>query len=264
ITMIVLWRYARCPYLAVGWFWYVVAMLPVIGLIQVGAQAYADRYTYLPLIGIYLMLSWGLADTLDACRCPVAVTSALAAAVLVASLIVTSRQLEYWRDSISLWQHTISVAPPSYVGELNYGAALVKANPENWPAAKPYFERAMQLDSAPVMAYLNYALGMNREKHYAEAIRYFQKALVLRPNFPPAHNSLGKVLLDIGRKEEAIEQFRLAISQRPDYGMYHYNLGIALAQKANRDGAIKEFEEALRLDPRYLAAQKALDAARFS
>jgi hypothetical protein len=278
ITIIVLGCYARRPYLAVGWFWYVIAMVPVIGLIQVGAQSYADRYTYLPIIGIYLMLAWGLADALLACRCPVPVTGALAAAVLVACLVTTSQQLEHWRDSVSLWRHTVKVAPPSYVAELNYGAALMEldrtnGSTENWPAAKLHFERAMQLDPAPAGAYLDYAQGTARIAHiigeaptareyYTEAIRYFQKALAVRPNFPQAHNSLGRVLLDLGRKDEAIEQFRIAIRERPDYSMYHYNLGLALEQKGDRDWAIKELDEALRLDPHFIDEQKALRRAR--
>jgi len=267
ITTIVLRCYMRRPYLAVGWFWYVISMLPVIGLIQVGAQAHADRYTYLPMIGIYLMLSWGLGDVLPARRIPAAVTGALAAAVLLAGLATTSRQLEYWQDSVSLWRHTTAVTPPSYVAELNYGAALVELDrkrglPEHWPAAKLHFERAMQLDPAPAGAYLDYALGMARLEYYPEAIRYFQKALAVRPGFPQAHNSLGKVLLDLGRKDEAVEQFRLAISQRPDYSMYHYNLGVAFRQKGDLVRAVQEFEEALRLDPRYLAAHEALRRAR--
>jgi hypothetical protein len=267
ITVIVLWCSGRRPYLAVGWFWYVISMLPVIGLVQVGAQAYADRYTYLPMIGIYLLLSWALADVLLACRCPASVTGALAAAVLLACLAMTSQQLEYWRDSVSLWRHTVSVAPPSYVEELNYGAALAELDRknesfDNWPAAKLHFERAMQLDPAPAGAYLDYALGMARTKYYSEAIRYFQKALAVRPHFPQARNSLGKVLLDLGKKDEAIEQFRLATRLRPDYSMYHYNLGIALEKKGDRNTAINEFEEALRLDPHYLDAQAALRRAR--
>jgi hypothetical protein len=269
ITIFVLWCNGRWPYLAVGWFWYVIAMLPVIGLIQVGAQAYADRYTYLPMIGIYVMLSWGLADVLMAFRCPAAVTGALATVIVLACLATTSRQLEHWRDSVSLWRHTTSVTPPSYVGELNYGSALTEVDRrtgflDNWPAAKLHFERAMRLDPAPVTAYLDYALGMARLADYPEAIRYFQKALAVRPKFPPAHNSLGKVLLDLGRKEEAIEQFRIAISLRPDYSMYHYNLGVAFREKGDLARAVQEFEEALRLDPHYLDAQVALDRARIT
>jgi hypothetical protein len=267
ITVIVLGLHVRRPYLVVGWFWYVIAMLPVIGFIQVGAQAYADRYTYLPMIGIYLMLSWGLADGLDACRCPAAVTSAMAVAILLACVATTWQQLEHWRDSVSLWRQTVKVVPPSYVGELNYGAALAEMDrksgrPDNWPTAKLHFKRAMQLDPAPAGAYLDYAHGMARSGYDAEAIRYFQKALAVRPHFPQAHNGLGKLLLDLGRKDEAIEQFRLAVSQQPEYSMYHYNLGIALGQKGDSDRAIKEFEMALVLDPHYLAAQEALRRAR--
>jgi tetratricopeptide (TPR) repeat protein len=267
ITVIVLWCYARRPYMAVGWFWYVISILPVIGLIQVGAQAYADRYTYLPMIGIYLMLSWGLADVLLACRCPTPVTGALAVVALLACLATTWQQLEYWRDSVSLWRHTVSVAPPSYVGELNYGAALAEVDrrnesTKNWPLAKLHFERAMHLDEAPAGAYLDYALGMARVEHYTEAIHYFQKALAVRPSFPQAHNSLGKLLLDLGRKDEAIEQFRLAIKERPDYSMYHHNLGIALQQKGERAQAAKELEKALTLDPAQEALRRAGSTSR--
>jgi hypothetical protein len=269
ITIFVLWCYARWPYLIVGWFWYVIAMLPVIGLIQVGAQAYADRYTYLPMIGIYLMLSWGLADALRDSRFPVAVTGAIAAATLLACLTLTWRQLEYWQNSVSLWQHTVEVTPKSYVGELNCGAALAEVDrithsTVHWDQARFHFERAMKLDPAPAGAYLDYALGLARLGDYPEANRYFQKALSVRRNFPQAHNSLGKLLLDQGKKDEAMEQFRLAIKERPDYPMYHYNLGVALLQKGDRAGAVREFEEALVLDPHYMDAQLALRRARSS
>jgi hypothetical protein len=267
ITIFVLWCHARRPYLAIGWFWYVISMLPVIGLIQVGAQAYADRYTYLPMIGIYLMLVWGLADVAAAFGSPREVMAVLAAVVLIACLTLTWGQLAYWHDSVSLWRHTTAVTAPSYVGELNYGAALAELDRRNqstkyWPDAKLHFERAMQLDPAPAGAYLDYALGMARTKSYPEAIQYFKKALAVRPNFPQAHNSLGKTLLDLGHKDEAIEQFRLAVGERPDYSMYHYNLGIALEQKGNREEAIQEYELALRLKPDHVDAQTALRRAR--
>jgi protein O-mannosyl-transferase len=257
---ILVWRYARRrPYLPVGWFWYLVALLPVIGIIQVGPQAYADRYTYLPMVGIYLMAAWGLKDLAWTLRWPVAAAVLIGTAASIACLVVSSVQLEYWKDSVTLWKHTAAVTPVNYKLEVNYGAAL--AAEKDWYQAQKHLRRAIDLDPAPADAYFNLAQTIGRQGRAAEAVPNFQKALELRPRFPKANNGLGMTLLGLGNLNQAIEQLRIAVNGQPDSALYHYNLGQALLQAGERTEASQHLQAALRLNPRLTSPREASSVA---
>jgi tetratricopeptide (TPR) repeat protein len=210
ITALAIRVFPRFPYLAVGWLWYLVMLLPVVGLIQVGAQARADRYTYLPMLGIFIALVWG---AFDALRPWPRVRQIAAAAVCLACAILTYRQVSYWHDSIALYQHAIDATADNYVARYNLAAI---------------YETRGQLDDA--------ALQLR------ETVR-------VRPLFLPAHAALGQVLAKQGRAAEAGPEFAAVLRAQPENADAHYNYGIALAQSGNIAGAEREFRATVALRP---------------
>ncbi len=210
VCVIFLARWRRFP--AVGWFWYVGTLVPVIGLVQVGVQARADRYTYVPLTGLFIIAAWGLPALLGRWRYRKVVLTALACVVLAAATGATSVQLRYWKNSITLFGHTLDVTKGNWLMHSNYAGVLRAAG--------------------------------EREK----AIEHFNRALKLKPDSAEVHTNLGNVLSDIGRVDDAIKHYRKAISLEPDFSEGHYNLAVVLAQQDKSDEAIAEYREAWRLD----------------
>ena len=214
----------RAPYLTFGWLWYMGTLVPVIGLVQVGAQSMADRYTYVPLVGIFVALAWGLADLAGESR-PGRYGAAVAAtASLVALGAATRVQVDTWTDSVTLCRHALAVTSGSSVMENNLGRAL--------------FDRG-QTDDAM--------------HHYAEALR-------IQPDYADARNNLGVALMKAGRSEEAIEALTQAMKSRPDDALSHFNLGTALAKAGRSRDAAAQLERALQLSPTYVAAHNSLGA----
>jgi len=217
---LVAWR--RRPYLAVGWFWYVGTLVPVIGLVQVGAQARADRYTYLPLIGIYVAAAWAVAELIERKPTLRAPALAAAAAVLLALAVTTRTQIGYWKNGRTLFGHAVRVTTGNYIAHNNLGSE---------------FE----------------ARG-----EYDEAERQFRQALHARGDFPPALNNLGLILTRRGELDGAIEDFSRALELDPGYAEAHNNLGAALQRQGRLAGALTHFEEAVRLDPGHAEAHNNL------
>jgi Flp pilus assembly protein TadD len=211
-----------CPYLLVGWLWYLIMLLPVIGIIEVGLQGHADRYTYLPHVGLYIALSWLVADLSASLR---ARKQILGGASAVAVLVLTAcswKQTTYWRNSDALWTHTLAVTQNNDVALTNLGNAFLDRG---------------QLDDA--LAYLQRALDIrssSENRHYSLSL-----AII--------HDTIGNVLARIGRLDEALGHFRQAIDLRPDFPDAHYNLGVALSRKGDVDGAITQWRATLALRP---------------
>ena len=230
----VVWARRRRPYLCVGWFWFVLTLVPVIGFVQVGMQAMADRYTYIPLIGLFVMGVWGLAETsnfklqtseklqtsnLNAAQTPSGPGAysrlgvwTFGAAALLACMFLTHRQVQYWRDSISLFKHELMFYPGVALAHNNVGAAL--------------YDRA----------------------EYQEAIPYLREALRLKPDYPTAHNNLGLSFWRLGQDEKALEEFDAVLSHQPDVKAF-YNKGVVLFQQNKLDEAKACFIQALELQP---------------
>jgi len=195
VTAVAVCNARRAPFVLVGWAWFVVSLLPVIGLVQIGMQSTADRYTYVPLIGIFLALAWTAAAIADAAPpWSTAVVAGIAASAVVACGVLTLQQLTYWRTDVALYRHALAVTRDNFVAHNNLGLALVSGG-----------------DASA----------------RAEAARHFAEALRLRPAYPEAHNNLGGVLLMQGRRAEAIEQFTAALRAKPDFAAAQKNLRLA-------------------------------------
>ncbi len=244
ITVLVLRALPRWPYLAVGWLWYLVTLVPVIGLIQVGGQARADRYTYIPMIGLSLALVWGVAEVLR--RWP-RIRIALAGAVCSACIVLTWFQLGYWKDGFSLFQHAIDVTSGNYVAHFNL-ASLLAARGEDGEAVTQLRE-AVRIRPYFGTAHAELGQLLAKEGHAEEALRELQVAVRLAPNDPDAHYRLGSVLGALGHSDQAAREFSETIRLRPDNADAHYNLGIALATQHNLQAAAREFSATVRLRP---------------
>ena len=249
VTGAVVWQARRRPYLAVGWFWYLGMLLPVIGLVQVGQQAMADRYTYLPLIGIFIAVAWGAADLLCGRRYRAAVLAPVAAAVLVACTYVTTLQVRYWRDSESLLRHSVTVTGGGAMAYSNLGLALIEQGRRE--EALACFSKAISLDPQAEAGYDNFGITLYAQGHRDESIPYFVKALQINPRNGAAHNNLGLALLERGQVDEAITHFSEALRINPENAVALNSLGMAMARLGRLDEAETRYREALQVEPRY-------------
>jgi tetratricopeptide (TPR) repeat protein len=240
----------RCPYLAVGWFWYLGTLVPVIGLVQVGLQASADRYTYVPLIGIFIAIAWGGADLVARLALPRLLLACAVGLALAACAALTWVQLGYWRDSMSLWTHSLEVTPNNYVAYNNLGYVLALADDEESNAeALEYFQKTLRLNRNFADGNNNLGHALAREGKLQEAIEFYTRALEINPEYAQAHNNLGLALARVGRDEEAASHFKQAFAIMPSYSMAHNNLGKLLAQQGKIPAARAELEKALELNP---------------
>jgi protein O-mannosyl-transferase len=253
------WGSRRRPYCAVGWLWFVGGLVPVIGLVQVGVQSMADRYTYVPLIGLFIVLVWGISEwvPLGRWRTPTLAWGAALALVVCASL--TSRQVQFWRDSLSLFGHAVEVTSNNYLAYHNIGFYLYGQGKTD--EAMVNYLKALEINPAYEDALNNMGYALAAQHKYAEAIGYYERALRVRPNHADVHNNLGNALADLGRSEEAIEHYRRALDANPEHPDAHNNLGIALAALGKIDAAIDQFHDALRFKPNNAGAHSNLGNA---
>jgi hypothetical protein len=227
VTLLAALTVRKLPYLAVGWLWYLGTLVPVIGLVQIGGQASADRYSYLPLIGLFLVASWGIADLLerwDASGRAFTVVCLLLPCVLA---VPAWRQVQYWRDDTTLFGRALSVTENNFTAHNNLGNILLEQG-----------------------------------KH-SEAARHLEAALRVRPDSPKAHNNLANVYKDLDRTSEALRHYRLALRAAPDAFQVHFNLAGALARVGRIDEAADHYARAAELEPAIaLRVQEQLRALR--
>ena len=252
ISALVLCASRKRPYLAVGWIWYLVTLLPVIGLIQVGGFSRADRFTYLPLIGLFLALTWGACELTRRWHYGVIALSAAGSVAMVLCLGLTRQQLGYWQDSEALFRHALAVTKDNWLAYNNLGDALEKKGQTD--DAIGQYEEAIRLKPHNADAHYNLGNALVKKGQIDEAIRQFQEALRLKPDYADVHNNLASVLLMKGQIDEAIHQFQEAIRLKPDYPLAYNNLGTTLDQKGQTNEAIRQFQEAIRLKPDYADA----------
>jgi Tfp pilus assembly protein PilF len=244
VTVLSIREFPRRPYLAVGWLWYLITLLPVIGLIQVGAQERADRYTYIPMIGLALAMVWGVSEALE--RWP-RTRTALAAAVCLACLTLTWVQVQYWRDSISLYQHAIDATSGNYVARFNLASVLEKRG--DLAGAVAQMRETVRIRPRFALAHSELGQLLARSGQPEEALPELRTAVSLRPDLAEAHIRLGSVLGALGRNDEAAAAFSEGTRLQPENGDAHYNFGIVLAQAGKLQDAAREFRATVNLRP---------------
>ncbi len=245
------------PYLTVGWLWFLGTLVPVIGLVQVGDQAMADRYTYLPLVGIFIMAAWGSAEAVERRPRRVVRTAALWTAAFLALLWIGHRQAQTWQDGPTLFGHALAATSGNYLAHNNLGAALMDRG--DYPSAERHFREALRIRPDLADARNNLGIIQVLQGKYGEAALSFREALRIRPDYPGARRRLGDLLLRTGKAAEAAAQYGQALARTPDDPELHNNLAVALASEGRRDEAIGHLERALALRPGYGDARGNLD-----
>jgi len=247
ISALAWWRIKSQPWLAVGWLWFLGTLVPVIGLLQVGDQALADRYTYFPLIGLFLSATFGLWHLAQHAHWLRAVLPAAAVLALAGCLTGTELQLRYWRNGQTLFTHALEVTPDNATSRLNLGEALQE---EHRPAeALINYRRAIQLDPARFEVYNNLGGLLNDQGKPGEALEYCRMAVALNPGSSSSHNGLGVVLAELGQADEALREFFEAERLDARSSAPYFQSGRALLKLGRPAEAVRQFDQALRLDP---------------
>jgi tetratricopeptide (TPR) repeat protein len=247
------------PYVAVGWFWYLVTLLPVSGLIQMGGQSHADRYTYVPLVGVFLLAAWGAADLARRWRHGRPALALAAIAIIGALIPATRRQVSYWKDSETLFRHALAVTRDNDLAQNNLGAALLGKG--RLDEAIDHLREAVRLAPARTEARINLGIALSRQGKLDEAAAQLQAALSLAPNTALGHSGLGDVLSAHGNPDAAIGHYREAIRLAPGDATAHHNLAVALTLQGSTNEALGELREAIKLAPELGAARGKLGAA---
>jgi Flp pilus assembly protein TadD len=252
LTLAVLLARRRAPWAAFGWGWYLAAVLPVLGLVQVGGQAMADRYTYLPSAGLMSAAAWGTARLLRGRR---ALVPILPAALLLLFLLagLTRRQVAHWRDSVTLFGHAVAVTEGNWLAWSNLGHAFYSAG-DNRRAVDAY-QRALEDHGAYVQARNNLALALVGLGRFPEALSQYREAVRLAPDYQPAHLNLGALLARLGSLEEALAEYREALRLDPGSAEAHNNLGTLLLRLSRTEEAEGHFRTALGLKEYYADAR---------
>jgi tetratricopeptide (TPR) repeat protein len=248
VTVLVFLVRRKYPYFIAGWLWFLGTLLPVIGLIQAGTQALADRFTYLPFIGLFIMLVFGISDILGRWRygrAALATSGALLVAVLMISTVL---QVQIWRNSVTLFDHTLRMTVNNYLIHNNLGVTLARQGNEQ--EAFDHYIKALEINPRYSDARYNVATLLARQGKDQEAIAHFAELLRVKPDKVEAHNDLGVILAKHGKTQESVAHFAKAISIDPNYAEAYVNFGIALSQQTRNKEAIPYFNEALRINPR--------------
>jgi Flp pilus assembly protein TadD len=259
VTAVVIWGARRGPWLVTGWFWYLGMLVPVIGLMQQGAESMADRFTYLPSIGLLIMLCWSVPARAVERRISKVTTCVLAAAVLAVCAALSRVQVGYWKDTETLFRHALDVTQDNWLAYNNLGSALERAGKLKEAIAQ--CEQAVRIRPDYAEAHNNWGNALRQSGRIPEAIEQYEQALRIEPDFAKAHYNLGVALWQAGRTEDAIGHYEQALRIKPDYAAAHYNLGTTLGQAGRIPEAIEHLEQALRIKPDYAAAHYNLGIA---
>jgi protein O-mannosyl-transferase len=247
ITLAVLWNLRRRPYLAVGWFWYLGSLVPVIGIVQVGTQSRADRYTYLPMIGISIMLAWGTAELVARSGRVKTVVGVAAGALLLAWTLLTVRQVAVWQDSFTVFKHAIEATENNYFAHNHLGMAYLRDGNEEEAASE--FAKAVEIAPGYDAANANLGAYYAGRKQYDKALPYLQAAVRVNPSKVGCRANLGTVYTYLGRLDEATAEFRRALEIDPDDAQARLNLSRALCRAGNTAEMLAEWRAVIRIVP---------------
>lgn len=240
------------PWLLVGWLWFLGTLVPVIGLVQVGNQSIADRYTYIPYIGLFIMVAWSGAALLKRLPALKPLLAGAGSAVVIACVVLTSIQLSYWHDSIRLFTHALAVTRSNVFSEANLSFALSEAG--RGREAIPHYEALLKLTPTDIKARYNLGLEFLSADEPAKAADQFSEALKLQPNSDKLHNSLGTALSQQGKLDLAAAEFEKAIQLNPGFSWPHLNYAVVLQREGLAAAAVTNYNKALELTPGWAEA----------
>ncbi|MDM8542411.1 tetratricopeptide repeat protein [Desulfococcaceae bacterium HSG9] len=250
-------RYGRQrPYLMIGWLWYLIMLVPVIGLVQVGSQAMADRYTYLPLTGLFIIITWGGHELLSHLKHYKAILSFFAIATICILTFMTWMQVSYWKNDSTLFQHALDVTQNNYLAHNNLGLAFARKG--NLSKAVLQYSKALQIKPSHKEAHNNCGIALAIQGEPDKAISHFYSAIQIDPLYNEAHNNLGFVLANQGKLDEAIQHYYLALKNNPSSTRIHKNLAKALFRQGRTKEAAYHYSEVLRINPHDDIAHKNL------
>jgi tetratricopeptide (TPR) repeat protein len=253
ITVTALFLRRSRPYVLVGWLWYVGTLVPVIGLVQVGSQARADRYTYIPLIGIFLIVSWGLADLAQYLQRRLAAI-AVAAAALAGCVVLTWVQIGFWQDSARLWRHALEVNPVNPRAHASLAAALAVEGKGKLNEAVTHYLAAVNQSPDLRHERLELARLLAKLGKDSEAVSHYETAIRAGPDSAAIENAMGASLSRMGHEAAAAAHYEQALRLDPGYYPAHFNLGLVLDRQDRLAEAAGHYSEALRLESHYEAA----------
>ena len=260
ITIFAVMAGNRQRHLPVGWFWFLGTMVPVIGLVQVGQQSMADRYTYIPCIGVFIAIVWAVSEFRASWRVPAWALSAVTILALAMCVVATRRQIEHWMDGETLFRHALAVTEENARTRLNVGIALMEKG--KIPEAGAEFRRALELPSGnphgTAMAHGNLGSTLEASGRADEAAEQYRLALSLEPGLAYARFNLGRIHVAQGRLDEAVKLYREAIRLDSENGRAHFFLGCVLAELKQADKAFHHLREAARIEPDAVDAQRQL------
>jgi tetratricopeptide (TPR) repeat protein len=256
LTLLAVLYYKSRPWFPVGWFWFLGTLVPVIGLVQVGAQSMADRYTYVPYIGLFIIIAWGFFEFLKQWPNPKFKFAVVALVVSGALMAVSWQQIGYWKNSETLFKRAIEVTQNNYVAENNLGHALLMKG--NFAEAVEHFKKCLDINPRFATAHLNMGLVYTQQDKPQAALQAYAYALAEKPDFAEAYNFAGKTHYGLGNYEQAVFNYQQAIKFNPDYTEAHNNLGNALVRLGDHDEALASYQQALTLNPEYADTYKNL------
>lgn len=293
LSVVILRNLKQRPYLTVGWLWYLGTLVPVIGLVQLGGQSMADRYTYIPFIGLSVMAAWGIPEVTAKQRYGKISLASGSAVIFTMFMAISNLQTGYWQNSITLFEHALAVTKNNHVAHNNLGVVLHRqgkadeaiahysealrikprdadahnnlglllANQGKTDEAVAHYTEALRLDPGLASAYNNMGIIMEKKGDFDSAGQYYSKALQITPDYPEALNNMGLIFLRKEEMNKAIAYFTASLKVRPDNAQTHNNMGIALLRSKRPDLALAHFRAALRIKPDYLSAYTNLKAA---
>jgi len=245
ITAWAIWRARPQPYLVVGWFWFLGTLVPVIGLVQADSQVMADHYTYIPVIGLFIMVIWGVREW--SAFCPAPLLHWLAAVALAACLALTTRQVGYWKNSWQLFAHATAASDDNYLAYYSLGTYYAAAGQR--AAAIRYLEQAVRTAPDFASAQNNLGRALFQEGRIDEALDHLTNAVSLNPAVPEFHYNLGNAFLAQGRVAEALDQFDLHVHLTPNDATAQFNFGRVLLDNGLAEDAIPHLQKALQINP---------------
>src|SRR5664280_1443593 len=249
ITLVVIWRAKKSPYLATGWLWYAGTLVPVIGIVQAGVQAMADRYTYISLIGLFIMVAWGLPELLKKWKYRKEILFTASALIILCLSIITWTQVGYWQNSISLFDYTLKVTDNNWFTYSSRGNTYYDLG--NYQQAIEDYDRAIEIKPGYAEAYSNRGIAYHKLGNYKHAIADLSRAIEIKPGYAMAYNNRGNAYNVLGNYSQAIEDYGRAIEIKPGYAEAYYNRGTSYNSIGNYQQAIADLKRAIEIKPVY-------------